>query len=84
VLTKSQLRKLRQAKPGGPNRVKLAIQLAETTQVRVAASVGHTQAYISSIANGEYSAIPLETTRALARHFGCSIEDLFPAREAVA
>lgn len=86
VLSESKLQRLRRSRLKGANKVKLAIELAETTQVRVAEAVGHKQPYISSIANGQYSAIPLETARVLADHFGCSIEDLFPARrdEAVA
>lgn len=60
------------------------MQFTHTTQVQLAAAIGKRQNYISAIARGQYSELPLETSRALARAFGCAIEDLFPAREAVA
>lgn len=58
--------------------------LTEETQVELAAAVERSQPYISAIVNGTYSALPLEMARALAQHYGCTIEDLFPACEAIA
>ena len=86
VLTKSQLQKLRRAPLTGANRLQLAMSLPKPriTQVQLAAAVDLSQPYVSAICNGAYSEIPLETTRALAQFFGCAIEDLFPARQAVA
>jgi DNA-binding XRE family transcriptional regulator len=84
VLTKSQLHTLRATKLDGANKLRLAMSLGGLTQVQLAAAVNVTQAYISSIVNGDYSQLPLETARTLATHFGCSIEDLFPSREAIA
>lgn len=84
MLTRKQLAALKAAKLTGPNKLKKAIELAETTQEQVAAALGLSQPHISEIANGNYSRLPMETTRALADHFGCSIEDLFPAKQAVA
>jgi DNA-binding XRE family transcriptional regulator len=79
MLNRSQLATLRAAK-NGPNRLRLAIDLAGTTQEAVAASVGIRQSYVAKIAAGNYTRLPLETARSLARHFGCAIEDLFPMR----
>jgi len=84
VLSKTQRRQLQTVKLAAPNKVGYAMSLAGVTQVQLASSVGLTQPYISSIVNGDYRAIPLETTRCLATFFGCSIEDLFPAREQMA
>lgn len=85
MLSRDKLKQLR-AEPLGasPNRVRRARELAELTQVQIAAATGLTQAFISSIENGDYSDVTLTTSRALARFFGCQIEDLFPSREAVA
>jgi len=77
MLTRPQRAKLRAAKTG-PNRLKLAIALDETTQDAVAKAIGIRQSYVAAIANGNYSRLPLETARSLARHFGCAIEELFP------
>ena len=57
--------------------------LAGVTQVQLAERIGLTQGYISRIKNGQYTSdLPGETMRAFAACFGCSIEDLFPARVA--
>ncbi len=84
MLTRKQLATLRAAKLEGANKLKKAIELAEVTQVQVADGIGSKQSHVSEIANGNYSRLPLETSQKLARFFGCQIEDLFPAREAVA
>lgn len=83
MLTQDQLNALK-ISPGGPNRVRLAMSLAGVTQVQLAQALGVSQPYISAIVRGSCPRLPLEITRRLAQHFGCSIEDLFPAREAVA
>lgn len=86
MLTARQLQELRRSKPANRTRLAKAIELAGTTQVQVAEAVGSTQPRISAICNGKFgeSGLPLETTRRLADHFGCDIQDLFPAPEAVA
>lgn len=66
------------------NRIARAMELAGVTQVQVAERTGFTQSYVSRVLNGRYSALPGETMRTFADVFGCAIEDLFPAREAVA
>ncbi len=85
MLTAEQIEALRAEPLAGRNKVKHARQLVGVTQVELAAVVGHSQSYISSIEQGQYSvdALPLETTRRLAGFFGCAIEDLFPAPAAV-
>jgi len=60
------------------------MELAAVTQVQIAERIGLTQSYISKVKNGDYTDLPGETMRAFAEYFGCAIEDLFPAREAVA
>jgi len=84
MLTRKQLAALRGHKASGPNRLKKAIELAGVTQEQVADAIDSSQSHVTEIANGNYSKLPLETARSLSRFFGCSIEDLFPAREAVA
>lgn len=84
VLTKEQLETLRRARSKTRNRVARAKDLAGVTQVQIAAKTGFTQSYVSKVENGEYSDLPGETMRTFADYFGCQIEDLFPAREAVA
>lgn len=84
MLTARQLATLRRSRCNGRNKLKLAIALAKTTQVEVAAAVEVTQPHVSAIAGGRYGddGLPLETARKLAAHFGCAIEDLFPAAAA--
>lgn len=84
VLTKHQLRELKRSPVTGPNRLGKAMQLARVTQVALSERTGFTQSYVSKVLNGQYSAMPGETMRTFARAFGCSIEDLFPAAEALA
>ena len=84
MLTRKQIARLRASRVPEPNKVKKAIELAGVTQVQVAAAIEMTQSHVSEIANGNYSRLPNDTARAIAEYFGCAIEDLFPAREAVA
>jgi transcriptional regulator with XRE-family HTH domain len=84
-LTPKQLRSLRQAGPSATgNRVALAIELSGETQKVVCEATGFSQPYLSNVARGQFDDITVENGRKLAAHFGCSIEDLFPAREQVA
>jgi transcriptional regulator with XRE-family HTH domain len=85
VLTKHQLSQLRRDHRGR-NRLTRAIELADTTQVKLADATGIKQSQISKIARGQYgsSGLPTETARRLSDFFGCSIEDLFPARSVAA
>jgi predicted XRE-type DNA-binding protein len=83
ALNARRLRELRETRTDG-NRVARAIELAETTQVDVAEATGLPQPYISDVARNRYQTITVDNARKFAEHFGCQIEDLFPAREAVA
>lgn len=84
MLSPEQVDTLKAAEPEGANRVWNAMRLAGITQVQLAAGVGLTQPHISDLANGKYSALPLETARKLSDFFGCAIEDLFPPQPAQA
>jgi transcriptional regulator with XRE-family HTH domain len=81
MLTKDQLAELRRSPCRGPNLVHRAIELAGTTQTAVAEAIGTTQPHISAVALGKQTRLPLATAQALAKHFGCLIEDLFPDRK---
>ena len=84
MLTKYQLAALRRSRVSGRNRLGKALDLSGLTQEQVAARTGFTQSYISRIKQGRYSDLPGETMRTFSALFGCSIEELFPSREAVA
>lgn len=85
ALTSKQLKQLRET-PVGPvgNRVQRAIDLAEETQTSVARAIELSYTYVSDTARGRYHTISVDNAHKFAEFFGCTIEDLFPAREAVA
>jgi transcriptional regulator with XRE-family HTH domain len=60
------------------------MELAEVTQVQLAEATGLTQSYISRIKNDRYDDLSGDTMRSLAGYFGCALDDLFPAKAAVA
>lgn len=82
ALTPKQVKELR-ALPVGPegNRVKAAIRLSGESQAAVARALEWVQPYLSNVARGKFDDITVDNARALAEHFGCAIEDLFPAKE---
>jgi len=85
ALTNFQLKQLRAAPVGAAgNRVAKAIELAEVTQTALADSIALPNTYVSDTARGRYQTITVDNARKFAEYFGCAIEDLFPAREAVA
>jgi transcriptional regulator with XRE-family HTH domain len=84
VLTTEQLAELKAHTGRDRNRLGKAMSLAGLTQVVVAERTGFTQSYVSRVQSGRYQDLPGETMRAFADLFGCAIEDLFPARQAVA
>lgn len=63
------------------NRLKAAMRLEGITQVELAQAIGFTQPYISGIARGRHETLMVENAHRFANHFGCSISDLFPARQ---
>lgn len=83
-LSKNALRELRETSTRKGNRVARAIELAGVTQLDIEAATGLTQPYISDVARNRYPTITVDNARKFAEFFGCTIEDLFPAREAVA
>jgi len=68
----------------GGNRLQAAIDLAGETQTSVARALGLSIAYVSDTARGRYQTITVDNAHKFAAHFGCAIEDLFPANQAVA
>lgn len=68
---------------GIPNRLRIARTMARLTQPAVADAAGIGQGHLSDIENGNYSDLLLDTARKLAGVFGATVDDLFPAREAV-
>lgn len=91
ALTRKQLIGLRGAavsKTG--NRVALAVRIARgdnsdvPTQASIAEAIGVSQQYFSDVACGRYQTITVDNASKFAEYFGCAIEDLFPAKEAIA
>lgn len=84
-LTAYQLGRLRQAGfATAGNRVAAAMALLDVTQTAVAEATGLSQGYISDVCNGRQNTVTVESAHKFATFFECSIEDLFPSREAVA
>lgn len=81
-LSAAQLKRLRATR--NVNRVRVARELIGLTQVQLAGEVGLTQSALSDLERRRYDATTVETARKFANFFGCSIEDLFPAKQAVA
>lgn len=82
ALTPKQLLKLRREK--SPNRVRAARKALGMTQVQLCESLGFVQPYLSDVERRRHAQITVENARRFSDFFGCSIEDLFPAREEVA
>lgn len=81
-LTSAQLDELR-ATPLGPsgNRVQKAIDLLDTTQTATADGIGFKVSYVADVARGRHATITVANGHRFAEFFGCTIDDLFPARE---
>ncbi len=84
ALTKAQLKTLRDGDASTGNRLALAIDLSGETQTSVGLAVDLPHTYVSDVARGRYQTITVENAHKFAEHFGCAIEDLFPAKEAIA
>ncbi len=82
MLSTKNLRELRRAQPAEGNRLRLAMKLANTTQVQVSAAIGIAQSQVSVDAAGKSAEISLDKARAYAEFFGCDVDDLFPAEQA--
>lgn len=84
MLTRAALATLRKTPTSTPNKLKLAMKLAGVTQVQLSQAINLAQSQISEDATGKSTAISVDKAHAYAEFFGCAIDDLFPAREAVA
>lgn len=82
-LTSRQVRELATWSARG-NRLRKAFEMSGATQQEAQEATGLTQGYISQVVNNRYPTITVDNARKFADFFGCSIEDLFPASEAVA
>jgi DNA-binding XRE family transcriptional regulator len=67
-----------------PNKLRIATTMLGITQVELAARADLHETFISDIARGMVKNCSLDTAHKIAAVFGCAIEDIFPAREAVA
>jgi transcriptional regulator with XRE-family HTH domain len=84
ALSDRKLKQLRSTQLGETgNRLATALELSETTQMALAEAIGLTQGYVSNVARGKH-AVTVENAHKFADFFGCAIEDLFPAKQAVA
>jgi len=85
ALSTRQLAELRHAAVGDTgNRLNAARRIAKLTQIDVAEGTGFTQPYVSAVDSGKHATITVDNARKFAVFFGCSIEDLFPAKSEVA
>lgn len=82
MLSKKQLGQLRRTPLNGRNKLLVARKLAGLTQVQLAAILGDTtQPQISDDEAGKYVVMSLDKARAYARVLGCTVDDIFPARQ---
>lgn len=84
MLSPEQLDTLRRAPLNGPNKLALAMVLANVRQEQIVDKTRLTQGYISKIKNGRYQELKDPAKQELAEFFGCTVDDLFPERQAVA
>lgn len=82
VLTSKQLAALRRAPADKGNRLAAAIDLTQVTQTALADELGMGNTYVSDVVRGRYQTVTMANARRFAEYFGCSIEDLFPAKVA--
>jgi hypothetical protein len=84
-LTPAQLKTLRRTPVGpGGNRVATAITLADTNQCAVARAINRSNTYVWGVTSGRYGTIKMPNAHLFAAHFGCTVDDLFPAPTEVA
>lgn len=80
AMTREQLTRLRKSPIGAAgNRLANAIEIAKTTQTAVAEAIALPHTYVSDVSRGRHQTITVTNARKFAEHFGCAIEDLFPA-----
>lgn len=84
-MTPKQLKELRAVKPTDTgNRLAAAFEITERTQAALVRETSFTPQYVSDVVRGRFQNIGVDNARVFAEWFGCQIEDLWPAREAVA
>lgn len=83
-MTSTQLKQLRTAAVTDGNRLGLAFSLDTRTQADCARATGFSAQYINDVKAGRIQSVTVENAHKFAEFFDCAIEDLFPAREAVA
>lgn len=84
-MTSTQLKQLRAARVSySGNRLETAFKLDSRTQADCARATGFSAQYINDVKNGRMQTVTVENAHKFAEFFDCAIEDLFPAREAVA
>lgn len=65
-----------------PNKLRIALALAQVNQSDVAAETDLATPNLSKIVNGKYADINWVTVQKLADYFGCDPRDLFPSKAA--
>lgn len=84
-LTKPQIVALRNAPLGRlPNKLSIAFAFSGEKQTDACESTGLSASDMSKLVRGAYQSLDVDKARRVAAYFGCSIEDLFPARQEVA
>ncbi len=84
-LTENQVEALRRLPADDrPNKLRLAMALADVTQGQLVEATGLAQPYVSDVVRGRFRTITVDNARKFAEFFGCQIEDLFPRREGAA
>jgi DNA-binding Xre family transcriptional regulator len=84
-MTAKQLKELRSRPvPPSGNRIATAFEISKRPQMDLVRTAGLTPQYVTDVKAGRFQSITVENARKFAEFFGCAIEDLFPAREAVA
>jgi len=82
-LTPEQIAAMRALPMGDmPNKLRVALTLAEVTQAELAEATEEQQPYVSDVVRGRWQTITVAKARKFAEFFGCAIEDLFPERVA--
>lgn len=82
AMSAAQLKSLRKSKSA--SRLREARSILGLTQEQLAEAVGVSQSSLSDLERQRYGGVTIDTAHRFAEFFGCSIEDLFPSREAVA
>lgn len=82
-LTPDQIEAMKAVPLGAmPNKLRIALALAQTSQSEIVAETGIATPNLSKIVNGKYGDLNWATAHKLADFFGCDPRDLFPSRAA--